>query len=247
MEYGRIVATSPEVLIQEYVQGSDCDIAVCCCFIGANGKLSSYFTARKVRQDPPLFGTGCVVETVDNPEIVPLARGLLQACGYTGLAEVEFKRDSSSGKWYLIEVNPRHWDQHELGTRVGVNLSWIAYQEMIGRESALHIPATRPDAQFRWIAETEAMTLILRPAYAQIRENRKNSASLWVRLRRHWRVARSVAAEILFLLKGRKVFAIFHRSDPLPGILLCLRAARGVFGTAGRHAIFSGRAKQLIK
>jgi len=41
---------------------------------------------------------------------------LLRACGYAGLAEVELKRDSKTGAFQLIEVNPRHWDQHELGT-----------------------------------------------------------------------------------------------------------------------------------
>jgi D-aspartate ligase len=247
VEYNRIASAAPEVMIQEYVRGSDCDIAVCCCFMDANRELSTYFTARKLRQDPPLFGTGCAVETDNIPEIVPLARDLLQACRYTGLAEVEFKRDSSSGKWYLIEVNPRHWDQHELGAHVGVNLSWIAYQELIGRTPLPHIPVHGPAAQFKWIAETEAMMLILRNAYVQIQENRKDFVSFKKRFGRHYCVARSVAAEILFLLKGRKVFAIFHRSDPIPGILLCFRAVRGVFHIAGRHAIGAWRARQLIK
>src|ERR1051326_2962797 len=30
-EYARLASISPEVMIQEYVEGADCDIAVCCC------------------------------------------------------------------------------------------------------------------------------------------------------------------------------------------------------------------------
>src|SRR5262249_38174723 len=105
-EYSRISNVNAEVMIQEYIEGSDCDIAVCCCFMDANHEMSAYFTARKLRQSPPLFGTGCAVETIQIPEIVPLAKRLLVAAGYTGIAEVEFKRHSPTGGWFLIEVNP---------------------------------------------------------------------------------------------------------------------------------------------
>src|SRR5262245_12706923 len=111
-QYLQISSVSPEVMIQEYVVGADSDIAVCCGFMDSNHKLKAHFTARKLRQSPPLFGTGCAVETVDIPEIVPISNQLLQAVQYVGIAEVEFKRDPSNGKWFLIEVNPRHWDQH---------------------------------------------------------------------------------------------------------------------------------------
>src|SRR5262249_42238897 len=139
-EYLRISSISPEIMLQQYVDGADSDVAVCCCFMNAKQEMAAYFTARKLRQNPPLFGTGCAVETVNVPEIVPLAKRLLQASGYCGIAEVEFKRDSRDGKWFLIEVNPRHWDQHEIGTHIGVNLSWIAYRDMIGSPCKPQVP-----------------------------------------------------------------------------------------------------------
>jgi predicted ATP-grasp superfamily ATP-dependent carboligase len=225
-EYLRISAVSPEVMIQEYVHGSDCDIAVYCCFVNTDHQIPAYFTARKLRQNPPLFGTGCAVETTDIPEIVPIAERLLEGVGYTGIAEVEFKRDASVGKWFLIEVNPRHWDQHEIGAHVGVNLSWIAYQHMIGQPLDPQVPAQKEQAQLRWIAETESLMLVLRNAYVQVQENRRLSGSFRQRVKGYFEVLRSLCLEIAFLLRGRKVFAIFHRRDPLPGVLLCLRTAR---------------------
>ena len=235
-QYLKIASVSPEVMIQEYIAGSDCDIAVCCCFVDAAQQMTAYFTARKLRQNPPLFGTGCAVETVEIPEIVPIAQCLLQAAGYTGIAEVEFKRDQTSGKWSLIEVNPRHWDQHEIGAHIGINLSWIAYQDMIGRPAAYQQPQQKAAPQFRWIAETEALMLILRNAYVQILENRRLANSFTERLRYHFGTFKTVFREAAFLLKGRKVFAVCHRRDPLPGFLLCVRTIREVCQSLARHA-----------
>jgi predicted ATP-grasp superfamily ATP-dependent carboligase len=224
-------------MIQEYIPGSDSDIAVCCCFMDAKHEMTAYFTARKLRQNPPLFGTGCAVETTDIPEIVPIAKRLLQAVGYTGIAEAEFKRDSAAGTWFLIEVNPRHWDQHEIGAHIGVNLSWIAYQDMIGCPSESQVQLRRPVTQFKWIAETEALMLVLRNVAAQIQENRRLSCSFGQRLTQHFEAVRTLFLEIVFLLKGRKVFAVLHRRDPLPGILLCLRTARELCDMMARHLI----------
>jgi predicted ATP-grasp superfamily ATP-dependent carboligase len=233
-EYLRISSISPEIMLQQYVYGVDSDVAVCCCFINAKHEMAAYFTARKLRQNPPLFGTGCAVETVNVPEIVPLAKHLLQGSGYCGIAEVEFKRDARAGKWFLIEVNPRHWDQHEIGTHIGVNLSWIAYQDMIGRPCTPQVPR-KPTAQFRWIAETDALRLALRNTYLQLQEDSLLSDSFkrWLAIR--FRAVRTFLLEIAFLLKGRKVFAILHRRDPLPGILLFLRTGRELFDLLGRH------------
>jgi predicted ATP-grasp superfamily ATP-dependent carboligase len=233
-EYQRISPVAPELMIQEYIHGSDCDIAVCCCFLDAAHEMKAHFTARKLRQHPPLFGTGCAVETTSLPEIVPIAKRLLQAVGYTGIAEVEFKRNASDGKWHLIEVNPRHWDQHEIGAHIGVNLSWVAYQHMIGRPLDAGVAVQKPEAQFRWIAESEALMLVLANARRQFKDNREHP--LRERLRLHLRALTSSFSEMAYLLRGRKVFAILHRRDPLPGILMCLRTARALF----RHAFAAG-------
>ena len=229
-EYHSIVAVNPEVLIQEYVSGEETDIVVCCCYVARDGELLAHFTARKLRQSPPMFGTGCAVEAADIPEIVPLAARLLRSCGYTGLAEVEFKHDKVAGKFYLIEVNPRHWDQHELGTLVGVNLTWMAYTDMIGSTMSRQIPIYKGRA-CRWIAEPEALMLVLRKAYSEVKNIRKQPRlRLAARLRAYFNTLRASLAESRFLLSGHKVFATFNRRDPLPGFTLCFRAIRDMVG-----------------
>ncbi len=239
-EYSRIAALTPEILIQEYVAGSDSDIVVCCCYMNQKADLLGYFTAKKLRQNPPLFGTGCAIEAADIPEIIPLAKRLIESCGYSGLAEIEFKHDKATNTFYLIEINPRHWDQHELGTLVGVNLSWLAYQDMIGRCPEVQAPAYQNATGYRWIAETEALMLILRNGYLQLQTGCKSAARSSKLLGRQRALVGSILTETHFLLRGQKMFAIFNSRDPMPGVLLALRTVRDLFKLAGRY-IFTNR------
>ncbi len=234
-EYQQLSTIGPEILVQEYISGEDTDIVVCAGYANEAHDLVAYFTAKKLRQSPPLFGTGCAVEATDVPGIIPITRHLLRVCGYTGLAEVEFKHDKSSETNYLIEVNPRHWDQHELGTLAGVNLSWVAYQEMIGRTVAPQTPLYTASTQYKWIAEPEVLMLLLRNAYTRVQST--GGATVRSRLAGWLAAVRSVFAEADFLLRGRRIFATFHPGDPVPSMLLFLRTLRELFRVVVRRAI----------
>jgi predicted ATP-grasp superfamily ATP-dependent carboligase len=234
-EYRQLSAISPEILVQEFISGEDTDIVVCAGYVNDRHDLVAYFTARKLRQSPPLFGTGCAVEATDVPAIIPITRSLLQACRYTGLAEVEFKHDQSSGTYSLIEVNPRHWDQHQLGTLAGINLSWVAYQEMTGRSAKPQAPIYRTGTQYKWIAEPEVLRLLMRNAYTRSQVN--VDASLRSKLAGCLSAVRTCYSEAGFLLKGRKIFATFHARDPVPGLLLCLRTLRDLGGMVIRRVV----------
>jgi predicted ATP-grasp superfamily ATP-dependent carboligase len=47
--------------------------------------------------------------------------GLMRALDYTGVAMVEFRVDSWSGRWALLEVNGRFWDSLPLATAAGID------------------------------------------------------------------------------------------------------------------------------
>src|SRR5439155_26015495 len=78
-EYRHVAPLSTEILIQEYVPGADTDIVVCCCYVDHSHQLLAYFPAKKLRQNPPLFGTGCVMEATNIPEIIPMTQRLLES------------------------------------------------------------------------------------------------------------------------------------------------------------------------
>ena len=233
-EYRSLSSLTEEVLAQEYVQGEDSDIVVCGCYVDQRGELQAHFTARKSLQDPPLFGTGCLVETADIPDIVGPSVTLLNAAGYAGLAEIEFKHDRASNRFLLIEINPRHWDQHELGTRVGVNVTWAAYQGALGRPFRAQAPKYEPNRPGRWIAERELFLLLVRRARRPTRTRIAAAAQTGLSLFR-------AAAEMRRRLRtSHNVYSVFHPRDLLPATLMALRMVREL-ASAGAAAVFGAR------
>lgn len=232
--YRRIASALNEVLVQEFIPGEDCDIVVCCGYMDERGELLGHFTARKLRQDPPLVGTGCAVEAVEVAPIVESTRELLRAFRYCGMAEVEYKRDPRSGQYFLIEINPRHWDQHELGRLVGVNLSLIAYLHLTGHTHAPQAPVYRAGARSRWIAERELAANVLRRIK---REFGQPGRSVLDKLRGSGAAIRDCAQ----LLIGRNIFSVSKLSDPIPGLLWGASFLREMIGYAFSHGKASSR------
>src|SRR5439155_2761023 len=87
--------------------------------LASEGKVLVAFQHR--REHEPLLGGGSTYRSS-----VPLDRRLLDACSrlvadlrYTGVAMVEFKVDSESGRWVLIEMNGRFWGSLPLALAAG--------------------------------------------------------------------------------------------------------------------------------
>src|SRR6266566_7823876 len=97
------------ILVQERIPGggeAQFSYAALC----RDGQPIASLTARRTRQYPIDFGySSSFVETLDVPEIVAPSRRLLAAIRYTGLVEVEYKRDARDGRYKLLDINPRLW------------------------------------------------------------------------------------------------------------------------------------------
>jgi len=190
-EYNVIAQAENRALLQEMVPGGDDCLFVAACYLNRQSELIAGFTAQKLLQVPERFGTGCILQTVDRPELLVSAGRLLRAMGFSGIAEVEFKWDSNDRQFKLIEVNPRAWDQHRLGNACGVDLVHVAYCDLLGLDRPL-IP--KQGAGQKWIADDVFFLLLLR--------------SLWKRegkLRSYLRLA-----------AGQRTYAIWSIRDPLP-------------------------------
>jgi D-aspartate ligase len=158
-EYAQISLADSRVLIQEMIPGGDDQLFIAACYLNKDSHLVASFTAQKLLQCPAGFGTGCIVQTVDRRELIEPAAALLQRMGFSGIAEVEFKWDAACGRYKLIEINPRPWEQHALGRASGVDLIYIAYCEHAG----LPAPVTRTgEPGHKWVAEDVYLTTALR-------------------------------------------------------------------------------------
>jgi predicted ATP-grasp superfamily ATP-dependent carboligase len=202
-QYRQVSGALSEALVQEFVPGEDCDIVVCCGYMDERGELLGHFTGRKLRQDPPLVGTGCAVEADEIIAIVEPTKRLLRAFRYSGMAEVEYKYDRSSGIYYLIEINPRHWDQHELGRLVGVNLSLIAYRHLTGHTQTPQNPVYRAGVRYRWVAERELAVNVLRRIRLELSKPGRSSLG-------KLQGAGEAIRDGLRLLTGHKVFSVWR-------------------------------------
>lgn len=207
--YRRIVRLDPVVLVQEFIPGSDEDLLIFGSYVNARRGITRYFTARKIIQAPPQSGTGIVVEALPVPEIVDPSLRLLKELEFAGISEIEYKLDRRSGRHVLIEINPRHWDQHALGLACGVNLTRALYQDLTGDPVD---EMTQSASRVSWIGE----------------------AGYLIGLRGALRGTNYPLRQYLRPLFRRKTWATLSLRDPRPGMRLMRAVLRDYAGSAGR-------------
>jgi len=190
-EYRAVAQADQRVLVQECIPGDDECLIVAACYMDRQSNFQAGFNLQKLVQNPPGFGTGCIVQSANRPELFEGTVRLLRAMEFTGIAEVEYKWDATDNEYKLIEINPRPWDQHRLGAACGVDLIHLAYCDYAG----LPKPDVRVGvAERKWIAE---------------------DAFLMAALRLIWRREPGLAA-LMRHARGKKVYGIWSRRDPLP-------------------------------
>jgi D-aspartate ligase len=122
-----------EPMVQEYIQGGDDGLYTLGSYVTADGTALGVFTGRKLRQTREHMGVCRVAEAVWVPEVAEHGLRLLRALEFRGISQVEFKLDPRTGAYRLIEVNPRLWQWHGLAAACGVDLTHIAYLDLVGR------------------------------------------------------------------------------------------------------------------
>ena len=181
------------ILIQELVPG-DGRMQLSFGALCSRGEVVASLTARRRRQYPVDFGRNSTfVETADEPDIEEPARRLLAAMGWTGLAEVEFKRDAEDGRLKLLEVNPRLWGWHSIGRRAGIDFPYLLFR-LLGGDA---VPRLRARVGVRWVR-------MLTDLPAAALELRRGSLDL---------------PDYISSLGGPIEREMFAADDPLPGLL----------------------------
>lgn len=121
------------LLAQEVVQGPDSNHWKVCVYLSPSGELLRLLTLRKLRQHPPHFGIGSITETRDNAALAALGKRYFEGLGYRGVGSAEFKLDTRDGRWKLIELNPRYWQQNAQATAAGSNFPLTQYMDLTGQ------------------------------------------------------------------------------------------------------------------
>lgn len=111
-------------IIQEYVGGEGYGVSL----LYNKGKKRAKFTHKRLREKIATGGTSTKRVSVKNPVIEEYAEHLLTSLKWHGVAMAEFRFDESSGKGWLIDVNPRFWGSLALAIHAGVDFPYLLYK-----------------------------------------------------------------------------------------------------------------------
>lgn len=121
-----------EVMVQELIPGGGTQQVSYCAFF-RNGEPIGKMVARRRRQHPLEFGRASTyVETIEEPALEEFSERFLRSINYYGLVELEYKLDNRDSKYKLLDVNARTWGYHSLGSKVGVDFSYMLYADQLG-------------------------------------------------------------------------------------------------------------------
>jgi predicted ATP-grasp superfamily ATP-dependent carboligase len=133
------------VLLQERIVGPGSGVFM----LVWDGELIAAFGHRRLREKPPAGGVSVYSESVPiAPELVDRGLRLLKDFGWQGVAMLEFKTDSRTGRPYLMEINGRLWGSLQLAVDAGVDFPALLVACALGERPPR--PSYRVGARNRW-------------------------------------------------------------------------------------------------
>lgn len=132
---------SRALLVQQLMAGGDGEIFDTYGFCDAKGQIVCLSTHRRLRQFPPDLGStsyGEIPARLGQEEAILLSqtRVLLQSLRYHGIFGIEWLRDRTTNRFHLIDFNARPFSSIGHLRDCGVNLPWLAYQELTGQTTS---------------------------------------------------------------------------------------------------------------
>jgi predicted ATP-grasp superfamily ATP-dependent carboligase len=137
-----------EVIVQEWIEGSDDSIYFSLCYLGEPTPVA--FTGRKGRSWPPQIGVtaSCWAAPEVAEELEDLTIRFFEFVGVkNGFASMEYKRDQRDGRFVMVEPTVGRTDgQVEISALCGINLCHVAYCDIAG----LQRPPLKLDPTHVW-------------------------------------------------------------------------------------------------
>jgi len=191
--YARCRDWTDTLIVQEWIEGGDDALYSCNCYFNARSEPLVTFVARKIRQWPPGIGFSSLGVEVQDDFVRDETIRLFTTLHYYGLGYVEFKRDTRTGKSYIIEPNiGRPTGRSAIAEAGGVELLYTMYCDVLG----LPLPAAREQ---RYIG---AKWIDLRHDFQSALHYWRRGELTLTEWRRSW--------------QGKKAYAYFAADDPLP-------------------------------
>jgi len=131
----RILGQAPRLIVKEWIDGPETEIFFSLFSCDRDGRLLGLFRGHKLVCLPPMVGTTAVCATAPEAaaELTTQTQRFIERVTYRGLGGLEFRRDSRTGQFVIIEptVGRTDW-QEEIATLCGINLPLLTYRAEIG-------------------------------------------------------------------------------------------------------------------
>lgn len=115
--------------LQEYISGTDINCIVVC----EDGEVLYSSEQESPPKEPNNFNKNDDLVFAQHPEVVDFLRPMLKALNYQGIGCIDLRRDSNTGKIYLLEINARFWGSMMASkVRANVNFPLIMIKRTLG-------------------------------------------------------------------------------------------------------------------
>lgn len=172
------------VLVQEFVPGEGYGLFA----LMDHGRAVRVFMHHRLREDPPTGGQSTAARAYFSEQLKEYGLRLLQALRWHGAAMVEFKLDSRSGQFVLMEINGKFWGSLELALRSGVNFGADLVRLYRG-ETLQYCQEYDRQCHFYWPLDSDLRTIWRTRNFSAVRDYFKPDAST--------NVGQSLRADIL--------------------------------------------------
>jgi len=152
-DLGRIVAkrlsSAGDVLVQRFARGMG--VGFSCLAVGGNVHLP--FQWERLREVDPRGSGSCARKSVGlDSQILGASRALVKELGFSGILMVEFKKDRSSGRLTLMEINPRPWGSMQLPIDCGIDYPLHVVRQCLEGEVPPERVEYKKGITCRWLA-----------------------------------------------------------------------------------------------
>ena len=135
------------VIVQKFIPGEEYNVAA----LGdGHGNTAGAVAMRKTMLTDK--GKGWCGVAIENEQLTALTENVIGELSWRGPLEVEILRETNSGDYYVIEINPRFPAWIYLSAGAGLNLPYFAVRLALGLPLPSPLPSYRPGTMFVRIA-----------------------------------------------------------------------------------------------
>jgi len=200
-----------DVVIQRIIPGFDDHMYTFDAYLNQDSKVTHWITCQKLRQFPINFGASVYTIQKYVPELYEIGAKFLEDIGFKGFAEIEFKKDADTGKYYLIEINARTTNLNSMLFKAGINMPYLAYCELTNELPEPYAIEEDTNIAF-WYAYEDFFAI----------RNYKKTKQL-------------TGKEIIKTFNRPKAYAIWDMKDPLPAFAFIFQKIKRLFSKIFVH------------